>query len=114
MPVPESYNSFLRRLKRGCFIFWALSLVFTAVAGRALLGGYFGWSATCLLLGIVCQLTITLHVGKRYDTAMKVRQNPRIVYWVHWTKNPDLPLAAAMRLPWPPKSLTLHLRAAPK
>jgi hypothetical protein len=107
MQLPETYRSFMRRVRRGGIVLRILSLVFIGLGGLALATpGFRPWTAAAFLLAVSCLLGVR-HVGSRYVSAWKVSENPQIVYWAHpTTRHEHLADGAIQEC----ELLTLHLR----
>ncbi|HEY1661095.1 MAG TPA: hypothetical protein VGI03_01635 [Verrucomicrobiae bacterium] len=83
---PEGLCILIRRLRRGGVFFHSLYLVFLGCGCGALMFHWgIPWFILCFILGLICRLTVLLHVGRRYISARKVTENPGIVYWGYAT-----------------------------
>jgi hypothetical protein len=108
MQLPEGFRILIRHLRRGVVIFKSLKLVFLGCAvGVFIFHGGIAWVITSFILGLVCELTALLHVGRRYISAWKVAENPQIVFWGH---SVDRQGQATDKPVIDSKNLKLHLR----
>jgi hypothetical protein len=106
LQIPDSLQTFLRRLHRGALILRILWLFLMALAVLALILSAFLWAALAFLLVMACVL-LGIHVSRRYLVAWKVATNPQWVYWAHATPGFDRSLDAPLS---DCSHLTLHLR----
>ena len=86
LQLPEGFRKLIRRLRRGGIIFHTLSLLFLTGACSVLIFHWgISWAITAFILCLVCRLTVLLSIGRKYISAWKVAEDPKIVYWVHST-----------------------------
>jgi len=89
MNPPRAYQLLLRRAYRGRVLFSAISLTLAIFTGLALvLPEYRCWSVSAFLGALLFSMGARI-VHQRYTVALKVRKNPKAVFWAHSTRIED-------------------------
>jgi hypothetical protein len=83
MESPSGYLSFMRRVRRGAILFQVLWLAASGLSGWALVSPGRRYLAIPGLSAAVLFVLAGTLVRRRYSSALKVAQNPQLVYWAH-------------------------------
>ena len=84
LQLPEGFRKLIRLLRRGVIISQSLYYVFLGCAvGALIFHAGTAWAIAAFIMSFICRLNVVLHVGRRYISALKIAENPEIVYWGH-------------------------------
>jgi hypothetical protein len=107
METPEIYRILSRRMHRGIIIFGALIFALCVLGGVALADKERTWGVSAILAALLCGVGFH-RVRSRDSAALKISEQPHLVYWAHVTVIP--PRQQWLLASTDVQSLTLHLR----